>query len=177
MAEGATERLFFALWPDAAVRAALERAGREAFVGSGRLVPAARLHMTLAFLGDVSGGTRDCLMEACNHLHLPPFDLRLDGIGWWRRSQVLWAGCDPVPAPLGALVAAIHGAMTHCGLEPESRPFAAHVTLARKVRRGGRAALTAPILWPVDRFALVRSDPEREGVTYTTLASWPLDGA
>ena len=54
MAGEAQRRLYFALWPDAALRATIARvAAGPAAVAGGRAVPAADLHVTLAFLGGV----------------------------------------------------------------------------------------------------------------------------
>ena len=48
-------RLFFALWPDGPARAVLAgHAARLARLARGRAVPAARLHLTLVFLGAVA---------------------------------------------------------------------------------------------------------------------------
>ena len=49
-----TARVFFALWPDADARVALAALAREiAARTKGRAPPAANLHMTLAFIGEV----------------------------------------------------------------------------------------------------------------------------
>ncbi|MEK7734146.1 MAG: hypothetical protein AAB329_01730, partial [Pseudomonadota bacterium] len=76
-----------------------------------------------------------------------------------------------------------------CGLEPETRPFKAHLTLARNVRRysgigrGGRVAArmrhervddVAPVEWPVTALMLVSSETRPHGARYTILREWPL---
>jgi 2'-5' RNA ligase len=62
------------------------------------------------------------------------------------------------------------------GFEPESRPFRAHLTLARKVHAPVAAVPFQPLLWPVADFALVESITDRSGSVYTPLATWPLLG-
>lgn len=176
MADPTTERLFFALWPDPAVSTALAAAGRAAPAGDGRVIPPERIHLTLAFLGNVDGPGRACLEAAAGRVTPPPFELVLRRTGWWRRSRVMWAGPEVVPPELTLLVGRLREVVGGCGLAVESRPFAAHVTLARNVRRGSRGVLEPPIRWPVDGFALVRSVTDRHGPHYTTVARWPLTG-
>ena len=55
-------RLFCALWPDAATRAALENARSALFPLSGRPVEAANLHVTLVFLGAVDAARLPALI-------------------------------------------------------------------------------------------------------------------
>ena len=48
-------RVFFALWPDDATRAAISRATREAVrLSGGRPIAKERLHVTVAFLGELT---------------------------------------------------------------------------------------------------------------------------
>ena len=54
--EAPRQRLFFALWPDDAVRARLDQAGEELLGKRVKRVPAANLHLTLAFAGAVTAG-------------------------------------------------------------------------------------------------------------------------
>ncbi len=175
MTEAPRERLFFALWPHPDLRSRLAALGAGTLAGGGRLVPPLRLHLTLAFVGDVDPAVRTCLTEAAAGITAPPFTMTLDRLGWWRRSQVLWVGTDHGPAGLARLVAEVQRVVVGCGVAPETRPFAAHVTLARKVRRPPCGELPSGLVWPVGEFALVRSVAGREGPCYTTLATWPLN--
>jgi RNA 2',3'-cyclic 3'-phosphodiesterase len=60
------------------------------------------------------------------------------------------------------------------GLEPEERPFAVHVTLARRITVAVRHPLAPPLLWRVTTFALVASELDSAGARYRVLSSWPL---
>lgn len=171
-ARPARQRLFFALWPDAEVRTAL------AAVASGwchgRLVAPRNLHLTLAFVGNVTAQQRACMEAAAATLRGQAFAVTLDCVGFWRKPRVLWAGAGGVPAALEELVADLSGALANCGYRPESRPFQAHVTLARKVSRPPRQGLIAPIHWAVTDFCLVESVTGEQGSDYRVLARWPL---
>ena len=85
-------RLFFALWPDEAVRTQIVRATREPVrVSGGRPVRKDRLHVTVAFLG----GLTEAGMEVARGV--PPigvgaFDLALDRLGAFANGGVLWLG-------------------------------------------------------------------------------------
>jgi 2'-5' RNA ligase len=176
MAEQERQRLFFALWPDAELRQQLS-AYQPLLMGcGGRQVVLENLHITLAFLGSVGATTRSCLEQEADGISLPPFTLKLDELGFWRRPQVVWLGAGAIPAPLLALVAALKKAMLACDLEPESRPFQAHLTLMRRARRAPAVKPVEVLPWPVGEFALMASDTRPEGVRYEVLRRWPLDG-
>lgn len=170
-----SRRLFFALWPPETLRQALATVA-SAECAHGRLVPAQRIHLTLAFLGSVSQATARCLMDGASRLHAEPFALALDRLGCWRRVGILWAAPSVVPEPLLRLVASLADLISGCGLEPESRPFQAHITLARKVRPGGDSrALTPPLPWPVGELHLIQSETLPEGPRYTPIGRWRLN--
>ena len=177
MAEQERQRLFFALWPDEGVRRQL--AGYFALLEGcgGRLVAVENLHITLAFLGSVDGGTRQCLEQAADKIVTPPFTLQLDQLGFWRRPQVVWLGAEDTPAPLHALAAAMKRAMVSCDLEPDERPFQAHMTLMRKARRPPIRTSVDTLSWHIEDFALVLSDTRSGGVHYEVLRRWPLISA
>ncbi len=171
----AGQRLFLALWPPDAVRAQLAALARERFQGvSGRWVSAANLHATLIFLGSVDASQRECIEQAAAAVPAPAFHARLDRLGWFARSQVLWVGVAQAPPALTRLVEDLGAALQRCGFAFEKREYHLHVTLARKVRRRVPGAATAPIDWHVDRFALVESHMNRAGATYEVLRTWPL---
>ena len=66
------QRLFFALWPDDDTRHALARLAKTRLPsGSGRLVAAQNIHLTVAFLGAVDAGFRENVERAAGSLSAP----------------------------------------------------------------------------------------------------------
>lgn len=174
MTEQETQRLFFALWPGERQRRQLEEYFPLLRGCGGRRVYNENLHITVAFLGSVDKETRICIEKAVDTISLPPFSIRLDQLGFWRRPRVVWLGCEETPTGLAALVAELKKAMISCGLEPDSRAFRTHLTLMRKARRPPRVPEIPALEWPVERFALVASETNQEGVVYKVLRSWEL---
>lgn len=172
----ARERLFFALWPDEASRAALAALAREALPGRGKLVAPENLHITLVFLGGADPQQRACAERAAGAAAAPAFTLRLERLGGFRRAGVLWSAPCETPAPLHTLVDGLNRGLAPCGFEPETRPYHAHVTLARKLERRVRERPHPPIEWPVQAFHLVQSHLHAQGARYRILRSWPLAG-
>ena len=66
----------------------------------GRAVPAKNLHITLAFLGEIVQPKLDAVKELVTSVQVKPFALYLDQLGYWRRPQIVWAGCENAPPPL-----------------------------------------------------------------------------
>lgn len=175
-AEIAVKRLFFALWPDEALRQKLYALGGELLGDNrGRRLPAENLHQTLAFLGYVNAERQACLEREASEIQSPAFTLMLDHAGFWPRKGILWVG-GTLPEELLALVRALQSGLVACGLEPETRPFQIHLTLARNMRRLRleRNHAIEPLAWPVRQFALVASQTLPEGARYEVLRTWPL---
>jgi 2'-5' RNA ligase len=167
-------RLFFALWPDEAARERLAAlAKRLAITGGGRPVPAANLHLTLAFLGDVADDRVENARKVASGLRGRSFQLVLDRTGTFRRAGVGWAGPTRIPPSLAGLQSALDGALRAAGFVLEERAFAVHLTLARKLDRPVPAMAIEPgVAWRVERFVLVES--ARESGRYTEVAAWEL---
>lgn len=174
-AETERERLFFALWPEPQVRARLECLVRsEAVARIGKPVAAENLHLTLVFLGACASRERDCMKGAAAQVRVPGFSLCLDRIGYWRRSRILWAGADGEPPELVELVGSLSRHLAQCGYHPESRPYRAHLTLARKAGWPVSVPPMEPVRWRVQTFCLVRSVTTSSGSQYEILHTWPL---
>jgi 2'-5' RNA ligase len=169
-AKAGTRRVFFALWPDAEVRAAIASRREASGERPGRPVPDHNLHATLVFLGDQSGKLVEGLIDADRPADAAPFSLRLDRFGWFARARVAWLGGPAVPAG-ERLVAELAARVRSSGIEVDRRPWVPHVTLFRNVRRRPSLAPPEPLVWPVARFALVESVPNRP---YQVLRTWPL---
>jgi len=167
-------RLFLALWPDAPVQAALGGVQQVVVPAGVRAVPVHKQHLTLAFLGPTAAGVRGRLEQALDGVRAASFELCLDTIGGWPRTQVLWIAPGRPPAALAALQAAIAGCAEACGLVLDRRPFRPHLTLARRARAPRRRHCD-PIRWQVRDFHLVQSLTDPNGARYQTLRQWPLD--
>jgi len=177
-AQERARRLFFAFWPDDATREALVHACRKAVRGSGgRPVAPANLHVTLAFLGSVAEPLLPALREAAATLPGEPVELTFDRIAFWPRPQVLVAACAAPPPATAELVARLWSRLAPLGIEPDPRPYAPHITLARKVRKPHPDLSMKLVRWPVDDLALVESVTDPAGARYQVLSRWPLGAA
>ena len=170
------QRLFFALWPDDGVRQALDKAGQSLLGKRIKRVPAANLHLTLAFAGSVTASVRHCLETAAGDIQLAPFDLSIDHSAVWRRPRIAWMGPTHTPPGLWSLVGALRAAFEGCGLQADTRPYQPHVTLARKISRLANDAPITPVPWSIGSFSLIESVTDPHGVRYQRLVSWTLEG-
>ncbi|HEY0720457.1 MAG TPA: RNA 2',3'-cyclic phosphodiesterase [Gammaproteobacteria bacterium] len=177
LAEQGGLRLFFALWPDEAVRLELVRISRQLAVppGAKRVVPD-NLHLTMAFIGTQGPEVQACLEEQAAQIQLQPFSLTFDQLGFFAKPQVVWLGDRNPPQSLLQLAQALKQAQLRCGLEPETRPFQTHLTLLRKVRHPPAPFQPEPISWPVQEFVLVASETLPEGAQYRILRRFSLHG-
>jgi 2'-5' RNA ligase len=152
---GPTRKLFFALWPDGATRAAL--AALQAPV-VGRLTPPAKLHLTLAFLGHVAADAVPALLAIRDRLQVPPLRLVIDCYGYFARPRIAWAGMMQVPAGLVALHEELARELEAAGFSAATHgAFKPHVTLAREAKQAPPEAPDTPVVWTADRAVLVES--------------------
>ena len=151
-------KLFFALWPDDAARAAL--AALQAPV-AGRLTPPAKLHLTLAFLGHVPADAVPALLAIRDRLAVPPLRLAIDCYGYFARPRIAWAGMTQVPAEMVALHEDLVRQLEASGFSAATHgSFKPHVTLAREAKQAPPAAPAASVTWNVDEAMLVESLPD-----------------
>ena len=181
MPEGGAKkiRLFFALWPDEALREALAEAAAPLRAAcDGRPVPKSNYHLTLAFLGGVEASRLDGIREAGARVAAgsgtPGFELVLDTAGLWRRAGVAWLGARCPPEAAGRLASSLWQALEPLGFEVESRPFRPHLTVLRGCRRCAAPGPVQPVAWPVRDFVLVRSETRPEGARYEIVDHWGL---
>ena len=166
-------RLFFALWPDDATRAALAERGEALHrVTGGRATRPESLHITLAFLGDCDSAGCGAAQAAAARVRPRAFELVLDRAGLWAHNRIAWLGASEMPPELEALVQGLRNALADAGLAFDAKPFVPHITLARKVQPGSALPALRPVRWPVAGFALVRSVLDRGGSRYAVLARW-----
>ena len=146
-------RLFFALWPPQATAEALA-----AWAGGlqGRPTAAAKIHLTLAFLGGVQP---EKALVAARRVKGEAFELPVEHAR--HVNQMVWVGPREMPEGLRLLVERLHFELYRAEFILERRPFAAHVTLLRKAPRPRALPPLPRVQWPVRDFALVNSDFSR----------------
>lgn len=126
------------------------------------------IHVTLAFLGNVSDDRLAAALRAARSAKGSAHDLPIEQAKRWSDNALVWVGPKRTPPEVASLTESLRTALRAEGFQIESRPFRAHVTL---VRRAGKAAL--PLLphveWPVTEFTLVHSTLSRHGSSYRIL--------
>jgi 2'-5' RNA ligase len=149
-----------------------------------RWVPAANLHLTLKFLGDIEAQRLPTLQGALAQAlaGAAPFTLALRGAGAFptpERPRVIWVGAGKGAAEVSAMAAAVEGALAPLGFAPEARPFAPHLTVGRVKSplhdRGALRRLLEAVRerewgeWLVSAAHLVRSELFPAGPIYSIL--------
>ena len=164
-------RIFFALWPPAETARALAEWARAAQrLTGGKAIDAAKIHLTLAFLGDADPQeAAAAARRAAGIAH----ELPIEQARHWRENSIVWAGPRETPPLLKALFESLSRELYRSQFILERRPFAAHVTLIRKARAARLPALPA-LEWPVREFLLVRSSLSSKGSTYEPLERFAL---
>ena len=169
-----TWRLFFALWPDAATRDALNLTGKWLHQHwDGRRMCADTLHITLAFLGSTPVDQLDTLIACADAVQSESFELTLDQAGYWRHNRIGWLGASQTPPQHLKLVGALNRALLTAGIPIDARLHVPHVTLLRNTADGELPACE-PVRWPVSEFVLVKSRTETGGAHYEVIRRWPL---
>ena len=148
-------RLFYALWPDADTRTAL--VAWQARL-QGKPVRAAKLHLTLAFLGQRPASDVPALLDILAQLPARAMPLAFDHASHFSQLALAWAAlAQPSPALLALRAACMHRLAAQ-GLAPrfEHDRFTPHVTLARQAPPPATGDF-APIAWQADELVLVES--------------------
>ncbi|PZO76557.1 MAG: RNA 2',3'-cyclic phosphodiesterase [Mesorhizobium amorphae] len=174
-------RLFTALEipRDASMSLSLLRGG----LPGARWIDVENYHLTLRFIGDVSGPVADEIAGALDRVNRPSFSLELSGVGAFggKKPHSVYAAAGPSPE-LNALQAEIERICQRMGLPAEKNRFVPHVTLARLRNtspvevahylsaRGNFSALP----FRVGRFVLMSSRDSVGGGPYVVEEAWPL---
>ena len=143
------------------------------------------MHLTLAFLGEVSqdfieAATARLTEVASGHR---PFPMQLKGLGAFpspARARVVWIGTGCGRDEVCALQADVVKALRSVGYQPEKRPFSPHLTIGR-LRMPGDVSRAVAVQFEsesfmVERVVLVRSVRTPTGPVYSVTAEFPLGG-
>jgi 2'-5' RNA ligase len=153
-----------------------------------RWIPADNLHITLWFVGEVAEHRAEEILRALGRPFIEEsFDIHITGAGAFPPSgapRVFWLGVASGAEGLARLHVEIAVRLRPLGLEPERRPYSAHLTIARiKELRGRdypqlRAALRTIAAdagtYRVRAVTVFRSRLSPKGATYEALVRVPL---
>ena len=163
-----SSRYFFAVWPPAATAGALERWARAL---EGRVTAAAKIHLTLAFLGVVAP---EKAISAARRVRAERHGLPIEKAQYWKHNKIVWAGPRETPPGLKALVESLHLELERAEYVLERRPYAAHVTLLRSAAPPRELPPLPRVEWPVGEFSLVRSTNSAKGSFYEVVERFPF---
>jgi 2'-5' RNA ligase len=179
-----TDRLFFALQPDAdaAARiASLAQTLRDAHELKGKPLKTPHLHVTLHFLGDHVGLPQPLVAaasQAAARIACPPFHVTFDRVASFRnkarRPQPLVLLCSDDESALVAFRQTLTDALKQEGLaQGLDMRFTPHVTLLYDTRVLPERQVE-PIQWVVTEFVLIHSLIGK--TRHIPLGRWPLRG-
>jgi 2'-5' RNA ligase len=160
--------LFYALWPDDAVREELARLQTRLH---GCLTRPPNLHLTLAFLGPQPEALQPLLRSILARLHFGPLDLEINHLGHFAKNRIAWAGMLSVPTTLTQLQRTLASELDRKGITSDSaRAFRPHITLARNADAPQDLPF-APIRWRAEQVVLAQSPSPGDKPLYRVLAT------
>ncbi|OWY41070.1 RNA 2',3'-cyclic phosphodiesterase [Xenophilus sp. AP218F] len=168
-----TQRCFLACLPPAHCLPGLLRQQEwlAAQVG-GRIIPAAQLHLTLAFLGELDDTALQeavaCAGQSAAGLY---GELTLDRAGSFDAGAV-WSGSSAPPERLLAWQARLRDALGARGIALPARPFVPHISLLRRPEREVAPQALPPLSLPLQELCLLASAPQASGARYQLLQRW-----
>ncbi len=157
-----------------------------------RWVNPAGIHLTLAFLGELSAEQLMLAMQATEQAArgIAPFEYRLTHLGSFGSPRsVLWVGIEEASGRLQQLHHSLNSALEQRGFAVDARPFSPHLTLSRikkpikpeeqvilqQFLDGKRSSVTSP-LYRVQQLSVMKSELSPAGARYTALHDYALQG-
>jgi RNA 2',3'-cyclic 3'-phosphodiesterase len=158
-------------------------------------VKPAGIHLTLAFLGELSD---DKLKQASYAAERAaqisaPFEFRLSHLGIFgspRQPRVLWVGIEEPSGRLQQLQRVLNWELQQRSLAVETRPFSPHLTLARckvslqaeeqerlRYILRARRFSPSPALYAARQISVMKSELARTGATYSSLRDYSFLGS
>ncbi|MGB7976037.1 MAG: RNA 2',3'-cyclic phosphodiesterase [Roseiarcus sp.] len=140
-------------------------------------------HVTLRFIGDIDARAARDVDETLGDIRRPTTPVRFEGLSWFGgdKPRAIVARVKPEPA-LMDLQAEQERRLRRIGIEPETRKYTPHVTLARL--RGASQIAVASYLalrgalvadpFTAERFVLFSARDGSGGGPYVVEAAYPL---
>ena len=140
-------------------------------------------HITLRFIGDIDARAARDIDETLGDIRRPKAPVRFEGLSWFGgdKPRAIVAKVTPEPA-LMDLQAEQERRLRRIGVEPETRKYTPHVTLAR-LRGAGQAAIASYLAmrgamvadaFTAERFVVYSAREGSGGGPYIVEAAYPL---
>ena len=147
-----------------------------------RWTPRENLHLTVRFIGTVERTIVDAVAGALSQRRVAAFDLELGDVGTFgrgRSARVVWLGLRAGAEAAISLAAQVEEECVRAGLPAESRPYQAHLTLARARSREGSRLPDLPAMprvapWRAGELVLYSSRLARTGAVYEAIRTLRL---
>jgi 2'-5' RNA ligase len=140
-------------------------------------------HITLRFVGDVDGDVARDIADTLDDIRRPKALVSFEGLSWFGgdKPRAIVAKVKAEPALMG-LQAEQERRLRRIGIEPETRKYTPHVTLAR-LRGAGQAVIASYLAergalvadsFVAQRFVLYSARAGSGGGPYVVEAAYPL---
>lgn len=172
-------RVFFGLELDARTAVQVQDWRDRQLTCTGKAVPAANFHITLAFIGALAEPAleRLCLSvdEWLSRAPVSGATSQLDRTGYWPKPAIYWLGASHWPEHLSRLAQKLTSLSGAVGAKHDRNRFQPHITLFRHCHAAPPAPAQPPAFtFSYRRFALFESRQGRSGVSYQVLQDWAL---
>lgn len=134
------------------------------------------LHLTVVFIGEVDPQKLQNIKLAMDRVAEKPFDLRLSGIGSFKREggDILWVGAEKTEQ-LSSVYHQLCERLLQIGISIETRAYKPHLTLARELVMPAAFSMeafsqeTEPLKVKVNSIDLMKSERIGGKLTYTKI--------
>ncbi len=132
----------------------------------GSYVPAANLHLTLAFLGEVPDPRP--VKDALRKIAVKPFRLSMADMGTF--GDILWIGLKGNQG-LSQAARDVRSALDEAGIEYDRKKFSPHITIIRKMSGNWKKVPARKGEMTVRKISLMKSEMKDGKRVYTEIAS------
>ena len=134
----------------------------------GRFALPENLHLTLAFIGEVSPKKVDKIKAILETVTFAPFEVKINKLGAFSRSTLWYAGLDE-NEPLISLQYEIAYKLAICGFEMDGRRYKPHITLGREIVTRTQPRQLEPFGETITKIELMKSERIGGKLTYTAI--------
>lgn len=135
---------------------------------SGNFSDNENLHLTLAFIGEISMKKIDKIKDILEAVTFNPFKIEAERLGTFSRGTLWWAGLRQ-DKPLMALQGEIEHKLAMCGFKMDGRKYSPHITLGREVVTKTEPWEIEPFKETVTSIDLMKSERINGKLRYTVI--------